>query len=116
MQAVTDSTLVHDAAAAYYEAWFDGDAERMADALHPNLVKRMAGEELGITTRERMVELTRGGEGTKEADDRSLDVQVLDVHGDIASARVRSAVYYEYLHFVRTPAGWKIANALFEVL
>ena len=45
-----------------------------------------------------------------------LDVVVLDVHGNVASVRVRSAVYYEYLHLVRTSEGWKIANALFEEL
>ena len=50
----------------------------------------------------------------EEAKDRSLDVVILDVYGDIASVRVRSAAYYEYLHLVRTDDGWKLANALFE--
>lgn len=104
---------VEQVARDYFEAWFDGDAARMAGALHPNLVKRMAGEELGATTRERMVELTRQGEGAADAADRRLDVEVLDVYGDIASAVVRSAPYYEYLHLVRTSDGWKIANTLF---
>ncbi len=31
---------------------------------------------------------------------------------DIASVRVCSEPYYEYLHLVRTSDGWKIANAL----
>jgi hypothetical protein len=39
---------------------------------------------------------------------------VLEVSEDIASVRVRSAVYHEYLHLVRTPAGWQIANALWR--
>lgn len=107
-EAITDT--VHD----YFEGWFDGDEERMDRALHPNLVKRQAGDELGITTKERMLELTRAGEG-KEAVlglDRRIDVTVADVHGEIATAVVRSAVYHEYVHLVRTPDGWKIANAL----
>jgi len=33
---------------------------------------------------------------------------------DIASVTVRSAVYHEYLQLVRTPEGWKIANALWR--
>ena len=98
----------------YFEGWFDGDVERMNRALHPNLVKRRAGEELGVTTKERMLELTAAGAGAEDGADRRLDVEVVEVHGDIASAIVRSAVYREYLHLVRTRDGWKIANALWR--
>jgi hypothetical protein len=96
----------------YFEGWFDGDQGRMDRALHPDLVKRKAGEELGITTKERMLELTRNGEGKADGADRTLEIQVVDVYGDIASALVDSAVYHEYVHLVRTEDGWKIANAL----
>jgi hypothetical protein len=98
----------------YFEGWFDGDEARMERALHPNLVKRRAGEELGVTTKERMVELTAAGEGAEAGADRTLDIEVLDVYEDVASVRVRSAVYHEYLHLVRTRDGWKIANALWR--
>jgi hypothetical protein len=109
-----DVAAVVATARDYFEGWFDGDEARMERALHPNLVKRRAGEELGITTKERMLELTRRGEGKADGVDRTLEVDVADVHGDIASATVRSAVYHEYLHLVRTRGGWKIANALWE--
>ena len=98
----------------YFEGWFDGDVERMDRALHPDLVKRRSGEELGITTKERMLELTEAGEGAEDGSDRRLDVEVVEVYGDIAAAIVRSAVYREYLHLVRTSEGWKIANALWQ--
>ena len=39
---------------------------------------------------------------------------VHDVYGDIATASVDSATYHEYLHLVRTPSGWQIANALWQ--
>jgi ketosteroid isomerase-like protein len=106
--------LVRRVALDYYEAWFDGDVARMDAVLHPDLVKRRAGEELGVTTKERMLELTRRGEGEEDAADRRLEVDVADVHGEIATVVVRAAVYYEYLHLVRTRGGWKIANALWE--
>jgi ketosteroid isomerase-like protein len=99
----------------YFEGWFDGDVERMARALHPNFVKRRAADELGITTKERMLELTRAGEGKADSADRTLDVEVEDLYGDIASVTVRSAVYHEYLHLVRTRDGWRIANALWQL-
>jgi ketosteroid isomerase-like protein len=111
----TDRVAVVATALDYFEGWFDGDVARMERALHPNFVKRRAGEELGITTKERMRELTRRGEGKDDGTDRTLDVEVEDVYGDIASATVHSAVYHEYLHLVRTHAGWKIANALWRL-
>jgi len=113
---VTDREQITLAVLDYFEGWFDGDVERMDRALHLELVKRSpaAGPAamLGITTKERMLELTAAGAGAEDGADRRLEVVVLDVHGDVASALVRSAVYREYLHLVRTPDGWKIANAL----
>ena len=98
----------------YFEGWFDADEERMARALAPDLVKRRAADRLEITTKERMLELTRQGEGTKDGVDRTLDIRVHDVYEDTATATVHSAVYHEHLHLVRTSEGWKIANALWQ--
>ena len=106
--------LITQTALDYFEGWFDGDAVRMERALHPDLVKRQSGEALGVTTKQRMIELTESGEGRSDAADRRLDVTVENVYGDIASVTVRSAVYHEYLHLVRTNDGWKIANALWR--
>jgi len=116
MSITEEQTAVAAAATEYFNAWFDGDGERMGRILHPDLCKRRRAEALSFMTREQMVEWTAAGDGVKEAADRSLDVAVLDVYGDIASVRVHSAVYYEYLHLVRMDDGWKIANALFEDL
>ena len=110
----SDATGVVAAALDYFEGWFDGDEARMDKALHRDFVKRRAGEELGILTKERMLELTRRGEGKVDSADRTLAVDVVDLYGDIACVIVRSAVYHEYLHLVRTSSGWKIANALWQ--
>ena len=111
--------LITETVRDYFEGWFDADVARMDRALHPELVKRWPGtgqgRALGITTKERMLELTAEGEGRKDGTDRSLDIAILDVSDDIASVRVRSAVYHEYLYLVRTPDGWKIANALWRL-
>ena len=114
MSVAADQSEVEAAATEYFESWFDGDGERMGRILHPDLCKRRGHERLAFVTRDQMVEWTAAGEGVPQAAHRSLDVVVLDVYGDIASVRVRSAVYYEYLHLVRTEDGWKIANALYE--
>ena len=113
----TDRELVVATALDYFEGHFEGDVERMDRALHANLVKRAprdeSAAELGITTKERMLELTRAHVGANEPGHRRLDVEVLEIYRNIATVIVRSAPYREYLHLVKTSDGWKIANALF---
>jgi hypothetical protein len=98
----------------YFEGWYDADVERMARALHPALAKRTREDEPDIrtTAHDRMLELTAAGEGREDGVDRTLDISVVDVHGEIASAVVRSSVYREYLHLVSVDEGWRIVNAL----
>lgn len=121
-QTSSDEAAVVAVALDYFEGWFEGDATRMERALHPRLAKRSLSQvgpdspELRSLTKERMVELTAAGGGKDESPDGGLriDVEVVDLHGNIASVVVRSAVYREYLHFVRTDEGWKIVNALWH--
>jgi hypothetical protein len=98
----------------YFEGWFDGDAERMERALHPELAKRGPG--LRTVTKGEMVAWTAAGEGKAKdpGPGRRIDVTVVDVHEGIASAVVDSDVYREYLHLVRTENGWRIVNALWH--
>ena len=92
----------------YFEGWFDGDAARMERALHPDLAKRSPDDAPApcalekLTARE-MIEATAKGIGkTRDVPDRALEVEVEHLHREIANVTVRSAVYVEYLHLVRT--------------
>jgi hypothetical protein len=127
VEAATSPTLTKNRADVvataldYFEGWFDGDVERMDRALHPGLAKRSLSQvdpdspELRTVTKERMLGLTAEGEGKREdPGDRRIDVRVVDVCGNIATVVIRSAVYREYLHLVRTDDGWKIVNALWH--
>jgi hypothetical protein len=113
----TDEAAVVATVLDYFEGWFDGDPVRMERALHPELAKRPADVpgSLGTLTAHEMIDATAAGIGrTRDVPDRQIEVTIVDLSGDIASAVVRSAVYREYLHLVRTPEGWKIANALWQ--
>ncbi len=102
----------------YFEGWFDGDTGRVERALHPGLAKRSLqtdGQTLDETTAEWMIEATARGVGREQSrGDDQIEVTVEDVHGPIANATARSALYREYVQLVRTPEGWKIVNALWE--
>jgi hypothetical protein len=120
IQAATENQAIVATVMDYFEGWFDGNAERMARAVHPNLDKRgvsvnTAGVQLSATsTAPRMIGWTRDGEGKAERPaELAIKVRVDDVHEQIATATVYSAVYIEYLHLVRIAEGWRIINALF---
>ena len=110
----TDRAAIVATVLDYFEGWFDGDAVRMERALHPELAKRGPG--LRTVTKDEMVTWTAAGEGKAKDPGRGrrIDVSVVDVHEEIASAVVDSDVYREYLHLVRTDDGWKIVNALWQ--
>ena len=116
----SDEAAVVATALDYFEGWFDGDATRMDRALHPGLAKRSLRQvdpdsaELGSLTKEQMLELTARAEAKSDDPKVGIDVEVVDLYGNIASVVVRSAVYREYLHLVRTDEGWKIVNALWH--
>jgi hypothetical protein len=109
----TERAAIVATALDYFEGWFDGDAERMERALHPELVKRGPKR---VVTKEQMVAWTVEGEGKAEdpGPGRQIDVIVVEVHANIASAVVHSDVYREYLHLIQTDDGWKIVNALWQ--
>lgn len=115
-----DEAAVRSTVLDYFEGWFQGDAARMERALHPDLAKRSLGDDghrLDADTAESMVEATARGVGVerrRKVGDPKVDIRVDDVFGTIASVTVNSAPYHEYLHLVRTRAGWKIANALWQ--
>lgn len=113
-----DVPAIISAVLDYFEGWFDGDAERMERALHPVLAKRSLGPDrrsLSETTATQMIDATARGVGRdRDPGDRQIDVTVEDVHGPIANATVRSAVYREYVQLARTPEGWKIVNTLWD--
>jgi hypothetical protein len=121
----TDRTRTSDEAAVtatiedYFLGWYDGDAERMRRALHPDLAKRSHVAEgdrpplLRGVTAHLMIGWTADGEGREtEPARRGLQIIVDDIHDSIATAHVESWRYREYVHLVRTPDGWRIANAL----
>ena len=112
----SDSAEVEAIVRDYIDGWYAGDVERMDRSLHVDLVKRIPQGEnpdaLREVTKARMIELTAGGGG--DAPDPEMEIDVDDIATDIAAARVVSPEYVDYLHLVKTAAGWKIANVLFR--
>ncbi|MGK2284522.1 nuclear transport factor 2 family protein [Pedomonas sp. V897] len=105
----------------YVDGQLEGDPERVARSLHPDLAKRavrQAGEgadevfPLRRMTRDELVALTRQGVLKTPREQWSRSVKVLDVYGDAAVARVETPWFVDYFHLGRYGDRWLIVNAL----
>jgi hypothetical protein len=101
----------------YVEGWYASDAERMGKALHQNLAKRRVTPEGEVwdVTRDWMIEATESGQGKIEnPEDGMKNVHVLDMTETIASVKLVSEQFDDYLHLAKVQGEWKIVNALWD--
>lgn len=121
-QSPSDSSGIRAAALDYAEGWYTGDGDRMARAVHPELVKRSLVTDtatgrafvqtMGASA---LVNGARHGYGKSiPAERQQKDVRILDVFGNAAVAKVVMADWIDYLQLVRADGRWQIVNVLWE--
>jgi peroxiredoxin len=100
----------------YVEGWYEGNAERLRRALHPELAKRkvvVEGQQprlWSLTT----AELVGNAKPHELAAGQTIDVRVLDVHGGMATVKIVSPRFVDYAHLVLWKGEWKIVNVAWE--
>lgn len=121
-QSPSDADLIKQTALDYIEGWYEGNAERMQRALHPELAKRIVRTDdrgrynLGQMGAMTLVEYTRMGGGKDTPKDKQQkDVTVLDIFGNAASAKVVASDWVDYLHLAKWNGRWVIVNVLWEL-
>ena len=119
----TDRAAIERTVRDYIDGWYEGNSERMARALHPDLMKRAAMPlangrfVLETASANAMIELTKAGLGKQRARPGQVnDVVVLDIAGDMASAKSVSPDYIDLLHVLRINGEWRIVNVLWQPL
>jgi len=115
----SDEAAIGDVARAYIESWLEGEAGRMHSALHPMLAKRgldygrdAAPTGLHHLDAEYMVE--SAGRGPRPQFGRQAEVTMLDLAANVASVKVVSEPFVDYLHLARIDGRWRIVNVLYE--
>ena len=117
-----DSAAIKQAALDYIEGWYEGNAERMEKALHPELAKRIVRtnpegrsrlDQMGAMT---LVQYTRRGGGKDTPKEKQQkDVTILDVFENTASVKVVANDWIDYLHVAKSNGQWVIVNVLWEL-
>jgi hypothetical protein len=103
----------------YSDGAYSADAERMAGAIHPDLNKLIFGKRPPATnymssysTFSGLVEFTRAAGLVLEPEKRLTEAAVLEIAGDVACARIRTAMWCDYLQMIKAGGRWKIVNVL----
>lgn len=121
-QSSSDSTAIKNTALDYIEGWYTGDADRMSNAVHPKLAKRLVGKnpkngEWMVSEQDAptLIKYTDKGAGTRiPENNRRKKVKILDIFQGAASVKIRAASWVDYLHMARWKGEWKIINVLWE--
>jgi hypothetical protein len=118
----TTEAAIKQTALDYIEGWYEGNAERMERALHPELAKRIVRtnqqgnsrlDQMGAMT---LVQFTKRGGGKNTPKEKQLkEVTVLDVYENAASVKVVAAEWIDYLHMAKFNGQWVIVNVLWEL-
>src|SRR5688572_30687620 len=117
-----DKAAIRQTALDYIEGWYEGNAERMERALHPELAKRIVNTDprngrnsLGQQGALTLINNTKAGYGRETpAAQQRKDVRILDIFGNTASVRVDAVSWIDYMHIAKWNGRWVIVNVLWE--
>jgi len=113
-----ETAAITAAALDYAEGYYGGEPQRMARALSPLLTKRGLMAPPGMApflvqmNADTLIDASHGAKVPPE--NRHITVEVLDVHGDVASARAFTAQFNDYLHLVKRGGSWQILSVLWH--
>ncbi len=122
-QSAEDREAIIQTSLDYGEGWYEGNAERMDRALHPELAKRMVYTDrrtgrsrLNQQSAMTLVRSTRAGGGKNaQVADRSSTVTILDVFENAAVVKVDGPEWVDYLHLAKWNGRWVIVNVVWEL-
>ena len=120
--AADHQALIKQTVLDYAEGWYEGNAERMERALHPDLAKRIVrNDDKGNSRLENMgaltlVQVTRRGFGKQTPkEQQQKDVTVLDLLENSAMVKLEMRDWIDYMQIGKLNGRWVIVNVLWEM-
>ncbi len=110
-----DSSAVRATVTNYIEAYYTGDARRMEQTLHPHYLKHMIHGDIPMRdkTGPQMVrEVSSHGVPDIPQAERTEQVTVLDIAGTIASAKLVTPGWVDYVTLSKSGGEWKILSVV----
>lgn len=112
-----DSSAVRATVRNYIEAYYSGDARRMEQTLHPHYLKHVIHGDIPMREKTglQMLHDVRTGPTDVPPAERTEQISVLDVSGDIASAKLVTPHWVDYLTLLRSDGEWKVLSVVQEI-
>ncbi len=117
-----DKQAITQTALDYVEGWYEGNAERMERALHPDLAKRVVfRDDRGRSRLDQMSAMglvqgvKRGGGKDTPKEQQQKDITILDVFENAASVKAIMSGWIDYMHMAKINGRWVIVNVLWEL-
>ena len=110
-----DSAAVRTTVTNYIEAYYTGDARRMEQTLHPHYLKHMIHGDIPVrekTGSEMVREVRTHGPADLPQSNKTEEVTVLDVAGSIASAKLVTPGWVDYMTLSKVDGQWKILSVV----
>jgi Putative lumazine-binding len=112
-----DSSAVCATVTNYIEAYYLGDADRMQKTLHPHYIKHVIHGNIPMRELKGtdMVALVHNGAPDIPQSARTEQVSVLDISGNIASAKLITPGWTDYVTLSKENSGWKILSVVQKI-
>ena len=110
-----DASAVRTTITNYIEGYFTGDAHRMETTLHPHYLKHVIHGNIPMRemTASQMVAAVREtGPADLTAEQKTEKVTVLDIAGEIASAKLVTPGWQDYMTLSKVNGEWKILSVV----
>ena len=110
-----DSSAVRATVTNYIEAYYTGDAPRMEQTLHPHYLKHMIHRDIPMrdkTGQQMVQEVRSNGIPDIPQAQRTEQVTVLDIAGTIASAKLVTPGWTDYMTLSKSNGEWKILSVV----
>lgn len=114
-----DKAAIQETVMNYIEGWYESDPEKMASAMHPNLVKctparssHKGGEFLLLTTAEQLTAYAAVSQGHTEEMPFKADITVLYQNERMAMVKLDSHIFYDCMGLMKLNGTWKIVQVM----
>jgi len=114
-QTTADLSAVRVTVTNYIEGYYTGDARRMEQTLHPHYLKHVIHADIRMSEQtgpEIIREVRSHGVPDIPKGERTEQVTVLDVAGDIASAKLVTPGWVDYMTLSKSAGEWRILSVV----
>lgn len=116
-RSVDDPSAIRATVTNYIEAYYTGDAPRMQHTLHPHYMKLMLHGTIPVRqyTGTDMIGMVQSGAPDMPAASKTEQVSVLDISGNIASAKLVTPGWVDYMTLSKVDGAWKILSVVQQI-